>query len=101
MVDNTLRFRCPCCHKRLEFETSSGEVREVDTSEEAPKRSKKELDGMVEQQKQEANRLGDAFSRATEDTMTQADKFDDLFNDALDAAKKDKDEKPRTPFDLD
>ena len=101
MTQDTRRFRCPCCHKRLEFETSSGEVREVDTSEEAPKRSKKELEQLVDKQKREVERLGDAFERATDDTLSQADKFDDLFKDALDAAKKDKDKKPRSPFDLD
>ena len=100
MAQDTRRFRCPCCHKQLEFETSSGEVREVDKSSEATKRSQKEIDSLVDQQKHEAERLGDAFGRATDDALTQADKFDDLFKDALDAAKKDKDKKPRRPFDL-
>ncbi len=99
MAQDTHRFRCPCCHKQLEFETSTGEVREVDKRKDAQKRSKKEMDGLVERQKHEGERLGDAFTRATDDARDQAGKFDDMFKDALDAAKKDKDKKPRNPFD--
>ena len=101
MAQDTRRFRCPCCHKQLEFETSTGEVREVDTRKEAPKRSKKELDSLVERQRRENERLEDVFSQAADDARKQVDRFDDMFNQALDAAKKDKDEKPRSPFDLD
>lgn len=99
MAQDTRRFHCPCCHKQLEFETSTGEVREVDKRKDAQKRSEKEMDSMVEQQKHEVERLGDAFARATDDARNQAGGFDDLFKDALDAAKKDKDKKPRNPFD--
>ena len=74
--DKTRRFRCPCCHKQLEFETSTGEVREVDTRKEAPKRSKKELDSLVERQRRENERLEDVFSQAADDARKQVDRFE-------------------------
>ena len=95
MVNDVRRFRCPCCHKPLEIETRSGRVRAITV---APG---EDVDALLEKHKQESERLGDAFERAAKDVATQKDKFDDLFNSALDDAKQNPDEKPRNPFELD
>ncbi len=95
------RFRCPCCKKRLEFDTESRKVREVQAEKDDEGPDGAQLDQLLDQQKKDSERLGDAFEQATRDTATQADKFDDMFDSALDEAKKDKDEKPPNPFDFD
>lgn len=97
MVKDLHRFRCPCCRENLEFDARSKKVRalKVDITEE------KKLDQLMEQQRDEGSRLGDAFSDAAQAQGTQANKFDDMFSKAFEEAKKDKDKKPRSPFDLD
>ena len=101
MAEGTIRFRCPCCHKQLEIETSTGEVQAVDKRKEAAERSGEEIDAMVDKHRHESERLHDAFSKAADEVRTHKDTFDDLLKNALDEAKKDKDEKPRNPFDFD
>ena len=101
MAQDTDRFRCPCCHKQLELDRATGRVREVAAEAEAPKRAGEDMDALIAKQTDESERIGDAFARATKDALHQADKFDELFDSALEQAKKDKDKKSRNPFDLD
>ena len=101
MVKDVHRFRCPCCNKRLEFDAKSRKVREVQVEKDGDGSDGAEMDRLLEQQKRDSDRLGDAFEQATRDAAIQADKFDDMFDSALDEAKKDKDEKPPNPFDFD
>jgi hypothetical protein len=101
MAEDTVRFRCPCCHKQLEFDRETGKAREIDAKAEAPTLPAGEMQSLIEKQAKDGERLGDAFSRATQDTLHQADKFDALFDSALEDAKKDKDKKPTNPFDMD
>jgi len=97
MVKDLHRFRCPCCRENIEFDARSKKARalKVDTTDE------NKLDELMGRQKGEDKRLGDAFSDAAQAQGGQADKFDDMFSQALEDSKNDEDKKPHNPFDLD
>lgn len=102
MANQTIRFRCPCCAKMLRLDPATGVATEVNAAEEAKTRAESEIDDLVTQQQREQERLGDAFSRAAQDTAKQSGKLDDLFDQALrDAKDEDDDVRPPNPFDLD
>ena len=95
MPKEVFEFSCPCCGKRVELNVRNGKVRAVDFEDDERGKS---LDDLVSDQKHEGKRLGDAFDEAAGDVATQKDRFDDLFSEAKDAAKKEKGTKPKHPF---
>lgn len=98
MAKNVHKVRCPCCRELLRIDTSGGKIVVEAGESKAPDSG---LDDLLDAQKSEKGRLGDAFDQAARAQDTQTGEFDDMFSSALDEAKKDKDKKPRNPFDLD
>lgn len=96
MVKNVHRFACPCCKKTLEFDARTAKVRPVPTGADTPGG----LDDLLASHKHESERLGDVFERAAKDQAGQSRRYDDLLSDAIEDARKNKDEAPRNPFDL-
>ncbi|MCA8954753.1 MAG: hypothetical protein KDC87_01690 [Planctomycetes bacterium] len=96
MPSHLYQFRCPCCHKKLEFDADNGRARVVEPGE---GEQKVELDQLLDQHRQESARLDNAFDRAVDAQQRQAERFDDLLAEAKEKAKHDK-SKPRNPFDL-
>lgn len=97
MPKDVFRFSCPCCGKAIEVETRSGRARAVDPAE---KRGGGDLDQLVQKQQQEQQRLDDVFSRAQQQQQKQREHLDQLLQKAREEAKKDKDARPPSPFDL-
>lgn len=93
-----LTISCPCCKKRIEVDTRSGKARSLEIAE-ADREG--HLDALVDQQRREEHRLGDAFSQAAEAEKAKQKGFDDLFERSLEEAKDDDETRPRNPFDLD
>lgn len=98
MAKNVHKVRCPCCRELIRIDTSGGRI--VVEAEE-PTAPTAELTDLVDAQKGEKSRLGDAFDQAARAQDRQAGEFDDMFSSAVEEAKKDKDKKPHSPFDLD
>jgi hypothetical protein len=98
MPKHVFPFVCPCCGKELELDTRSGHVRAAKVED---ARGGKGLDDLLADQKAEGKRLHGAFSSAADEQRRQKDTLEDLFSDAKERAKKDKDRRPLNPFDLD
>ena len=94
MPKDVFEFPCPCCGKRIELNTRTGRSRAVAFEE---SKDGKNLDDLISDQKQEGDRLGSMFDEAQKDHEGRPQHLDDLFSDAMDAAKDD-DEKPPHPF---
>lgn len=89
-------FRCPCCHKQLELDTRSGQVRALD-----PKDSHggKDLDQLLQDQGKQAAALDQAFDKGLREQNRRSESLDDLFKQASEDAKDDEGPLNR-PFDL-
>ena len=98
MADNAIQIQCPCCHKRLEVDTGTGRVKAVKVER---KTDTRELDQLMDAQRGQDEKLSDAFAQAQDAESKRDGQFDDLFQDAVEDAKKHADEKPKRPFDLD
>ena len=98
MPRDVFEFSCPCCGKRVELNTRNGKVRAVRVEE--SKRGKN-FDDMVADQKHEGDRLGSIFDEAKQDDSAREERLEDLFGEAKQEAEKDKDKKPRHPFEHD
>lgn len=98
MANNLFTFPCPCCNKLIEVDTRSGKARAV-RPEEA--KGGRDLDHLLKEQKKDQQRLGDLFSSARDLESRQSDRLEQQLERAKEEAKKDKDERPRNPFDLD
>ncbi len=97
MAKNVFVFKCPCCGKDIEVDTRSGTIRALKFEDSAHGKS---LDKLVVDQKHESDRLEGMLDKASGSLTGDKKRLDDLFGDALEQAKKDKDKKPRNPFDL-
>ena len=97
MPKHIFEFPCPCCGKRIEVNARNGKARAV-SCEDAEKG--KSLDGLVEDQKREGQRLGSLFDEAREDQDHSEQHLDDMFKQAAEESKKDKGKRPVNPFDL-
>ncbi len=98
MPNHLFTFPCPCCNKMIEVDTRSGKARAVRAEE---SKQAGALDDLLASQKQDQRRLDDIFRTAKGSVARSADELDAKLQRAKEEAKKDKDEKPRTPFDLD
>lgn len=98
MKETVFTFPCPCCNRLIEIDTRSGRARAA-RPEEA--KGGRDLDHLLQQQKQESQRLDDLFSGAKESEAQKADRLAAQLQRAKEEAKKDKDDKPRNIFDLD
>lgn len=98
MSASLFTFPCPCCGKLIEVDTRSGKARAV-RAEEA--KGGRNLDDLLAAQKKDQQRLADLFSSAKDQQAKQQEALDEKLRRAKEEAKKDKDDKPRTPFDLD
>jgi hypothetical protein len=97
MADTSFTFPCPCCGKLIEVDTRSGKARAV-RAEEA--KGGRDLDTLLRAHGKEHERLGGLFDSARDDQKRQADQLEAKLRRAKDEAKKDKDTRPRNPFDL-
>jgi len=98
MSSTLFTFPCPCCGKMVEVDTRSGKARAVRADEAKGGRS---LDDLLAAQKKDQQRLTDLFASAKDQQARQQEALDEKLRRAKEEAKKDKDEKPRSPFDLD
>ena len=79
MVKDLHRFRCPCCKESLEFDARSKKVRhlKVDIQDE------NKLNELMDAQREESERLGDAFSLAAKAQGQHKGALEDLFDQAF------------------
>lgn len=98
MAESLFTFSCPCCGKQIEVDTRSGKARAVRPQEAKGGQS---LDDLLSAQKKDQQRLADLFASAKDQQSKQKDALDAKLQRAKEEAKKDKDERPRNPFDLD
>lgn len=97
MAESLFTFSCPCCGKQIEVDTRSGKARAVRPQEAKGGQS---LDDLLTAQKKDQQRLADLFASAKDQHAKQKDALDAKLQRAKEEAKKDKDERPRNPFDL-
>lgn len=93
MTRHLITLSCPCCGRSLEVDTRSGKAR-------AHGRRDGGLDDLIDKHRGESERLGGLFEGARDAERSRDTELDDLFRDARDKSKDDKD-KPPSPFDLD
>ncbi len=98
MAKHLFTFPCPCCDKMVEVDTRSGKARAVRADEGS---GGKNLDDLLSAHKHESQRLDDLFSSAQDSEQRGADDREAKLERARDEARKNPDEKPRNPFDLD
>ena len=98
MVDKIIQFKCPCCHKKLQLDTETKRAQAVKFE---AKTDGAELDRLIDDQTKQSQQRGDFFDQAQSAERKRDNEFDDLFSNAIDDAKKHKDDKPNRPFDLD
>ena len=98
MAKNLFTFPCPCCDKLIEVDTRSGKARAARPDEATGGR---DLDSLLSKHKQEADRLDALFDSARDDQADEGDRLQQQLDRAKKEAKKDKDERPPSPFDLD
>jgi hypothetical protein len=98
MLKDIYQFPCPCCGKVIEIDTRSGRARAVDPKE---LKGGTDLDKLLQSHKKEGERLGSLFDSAKQQQQKQADRLAEELKRAKEAAKDDKDDRPRSPFDLD
>jgi hypothetical protein len=98
MAESLFTFSCPCCGKQIEVDTRSGKARAVRPQEAKGGQS---LDDLLSAQKKDQKRLADLFASAKDQQAKQSEALDAKLQRAKEEAKKDKDERPRNPFDLD
>lgn len=98
MAKTVFTFPCPCCNKMVEVDTRTGKARAVRADEQKGGQS---LDDLFDAHKNESERLDDLFSSAKDTENRQEDELEKKLKRAKDEARKDPDEKPRNPFDLD
>ena len=98
MAESLFTFSCPCCGKQIEVDTRSGKARAVRPQEAKGGQS---LDDLLSAQKKDQQRLADLFASAKDQQAKQSEALDAKLQRAKEEAKKDKDERPRNPFDLD
>ncbi|MFN3241140.1 MAG: hypothetical protein ACE37K_06465 [Planctomycetota bacterium] len=98
MARTVFTFPCPCCDKMVEVDTRTGKARAVRAEEQ---QGGKNLDDLFDAHKHESERLDDLFSSARNSESRQDDELAKKLKRARDEARKNPDEKPRNPFDLD
>jgi hypothetical protein len=98
MAETVFTFDCPCCSKRIEIDTRSGKARAVRATE---AKGGQDLDQLLRSQQQHQKKLDDMFRQAKHTEAQRSDALQKQLERAKDEARKDKDERPRNPFDLD
>lgn len=98
MKKSVFMFPCPCCGRSVEVDTRTGKARAVRPSE---AKGKGDLDQLLDAHKRESDRLDDLFTSAKDRQQSDADHLEQQLRRAKEEAKKDKDERPPSPFDLD
>lgn len=98
MAETRFTFACPCCNKLIEVDTRSGKARAARPEEAKGGRG---LDDLLQAQKKDQQRLGDLFSSAKDHEARAAEQLEQKLLRAKEEARKDKDTRPRNPFDLD
>jgi hypothetical protein len=97
MAETVFTFDCPCCNKRIEIDTRSGKARAVNPTE---AKGGQDLDQLLRSQQQERRRLDEMFRSAKSSEEKRSDQLQRQLERAKEEAKKDKDQRPRNPFDL-
>lgn len=97
MAESIFKFHCPCCGKSIEVDTRSGKARAANAEE---AKGGRDLDTLFRTHKGEQQRLDDLFRTAKNDQTQEKEILDKKLARAKEDAKKDKDTRPRNPFDL-
>jgi uncharacterized Zn finger protein (UPF0148 family) len=98
MAESVFTFSCPCCGKLVEIDTRSGRARAA-RPEEA--KGGRDLDSLLKGHAKEQERLADMFRSAKDQQASEAERLAKQLERAKHEAKKDKDERPPSIFDLD
>ncbi|MCK5941591.1 MAG: hypothetical protein KAI24_06450 [Planctomycetes bacterium] len=98
MAKHLFTFPCPCCNKMVEVDTRSGKARAVRADE---RKGGGSLDDLVDAHKHESQRLDQLFSSARDSEGRRDAELERKLKRAQEEAKKDPDDKPHNPFDLD
>lgn len=98
MAQTVFTFACPCCNKSIEIDVRSGKARAVHSQE---AKGGRDLDSLLGEHKQQGQRLDDLWGSANEQVRRQEDRLARELERAKDEARKNPNEKPRNPFDLD
>ena len=98
MAETVFTFDCPCCNKRIEIDTRSGKARAVRPTE---AKGGQDLDQLLRSQQQHRQKLDDMFRQAKDSESMRSESLQKQLERAKDEARRDKDERPRNPFDLD
>jgi hypothetical protein len=88
MTRHLIQVRCPCCGRSLEIDKARAHAAKDGG-----------LDALLDQQRSESDRLTELFDGARGAERDRESELDDLFREAKEKSKQDKD-KPRSPFDL-
>jgi hypothetical protein len=97
MAQTVFTFPCPCCNKTIEVDVRSGKARAV-RPEEA--KGGRDLDSLLGDHKKQSQRLDELWGSASDQVRRQQDRLARELERAKEDAKKNPDERPRNPFDL-
>lgn len=97
MADTVFTFPCPCCNKLIEVDVRSGKARAARPDE---AKGGRDLDQMLKEHGRDRQRLGDLFSSAQDLEQKRGERLEEQLRRAKEEAKKDKDSRPRNPFDM-
>jgi hypothetical protein len=97
MSERFYQFDCPCCSKRIEFDPRTGKARAVKVQD---AKASKDFDAFLADQQTESKRLDSVFGQAVDQQKKEKNTLDKLFETAKEDAKKNPDEKPIRPWDL-
>lgn len=98
MKKSLFTFPCPCCGRQVEVDTRSGKARAVRPEE---TKGKGDLDQLLDAHSRESQRLDKLFGDAKHGQASDRDRLEEQLRRAKEEAKKDKDERPPSIFDLD
>ncbi len=97
MADTVFTFPCPCCNKLIEVDVRSGKARAARPDE---AKGGRDLEQMLKEHGRDQKRLGDLFSSAQDLEQKRGERLEEQLRRAKEEAKKDKDSRPRNPFDM-
>ncbi len=98
MAQTVFTFPCPCCDKWIEVDVRSGKARAARPQE---AKGGRDLDQLLGEHQKQSQKLGDLFDAAQQQVKKQKDLLEEQLRRAKEDARKNPDEKPRNPFDLD
>ena len=97
MPRDVISVFCPCCGQKLYVDTRNGRAYSTDPESTGVKA---DLDQVLKDSSKDKARMEDEFLNAVDQHKRQKDLLEEQFKEAGKKAAKDKDNKPRNPFDM-